>query len=504
MNRLTYKNVFSKYETSFSHKLSQKAYSTYKSARLFFSKRYPLKDHERFMLEDHYLQSDEKVSPMPQGFDCSTQQETEGRIELKYVDFFDYLPKEDVETFKKSLRKFALSNIVPKFSSFRTREDENRMDKMGRYIDGSAFSNLHDIAFSHNQYLGKYAPQINVSIYNLSATFLAVKYRVYISDAFNAELQAIYRGEYHPSSDVSRQFNTPWYKPWRFGKSMYSGNDARYKAIYEKMAKLKWTIYKELKKYMKVYFSEDGVFPPTFTTYHTNIKPSLDRAQLDFWYSIGLDHNPDYSQPFNLCVGWDEKIGENEGMRLSAFCGGDYKSGDHLPDIAEYDCSMIYCVYMVASTIRRIVERDIAICNKKISRAIRKSGSTKLLKVRAAVEKNLYYGYRFMSEFSGESIDMGDVTSFQNSLIKDGSLTKSCLSGIADRILETKRQIDTILHLLNDSAEFQTEKSNMALQWFMMIVTVLSLAVAVIALTEFHINLHDFWIRITEFFKNLF
>ena len=276
------------------------------------------------------------------------------------------------------------------------------------------------------------------------------------------------------------------------------------KAIYEKMAKLKWTIYKELKKYMKVYFSEDGVFPPTFTTYHTNIKPSLDRAQLDFWYSIGLDHNPDYSQPFNLCVGWDEKIGENEGMHLSAFCGGDYKSGDHLPDIAEYDCSMIYCVYMVASTIRRIVERDIAICNKKISRAIRKSGSTKLLKVRAAVEKNLYYGYRFMSEFSGESIDMGDVTSFQNSLIKDGSLTKSCLSGIADRILETKRQIDTILHLLNDSAEFQTEKSNMALQWFMMVVTVLSLVVAVIALTGFQINLPDFWIIITKFFKYLF
>ena len=504
MNRLTYKNVFSKYETSFSHKLSQKAFSTYKSARLFFSKRYPLKEHERFRLEDHYLPSYEKVSPMPQGFDCFTQQETGGKIELKYVDFFDYLPKEDVETFKKALRKFALSNGVPKISSFRTREDENRVDKMGRYNDGSAFSNLYDIVFSHNNYLKKYAPQINVSIHNLSATFLAVKYRVYISDAFNAELQAIYGGEYHPSSDVSRQYNTPWYKPWKFGRSMNSSNDARYKAIYEKMAKLKWAIYKEIKKNIKVNFSDDGVFPPTFTTYHTNIKLSLDGAERDFWYSIGLDHNPDYSRPLNLCVGWDERIGENEGMRLSAFCGGKYKSEDHLPEIAEYNCSTFYGVYLVASTIRRIVERDIAICNKKISRAIRKSGSTKLLKVRAEVEKNLYYGYRFISEFSGESIDMSDVSSFQNSLIKDGSVTKSCLSGIADRILETKQQIDTILHLLNDSAEYQTEKSNMALQWFMMVITVLSLVVAVITLTRFHFSLTDFWIRITEFFKNLF
>ena len=504
MNRLTYKNVFSKYETSFSHKLSQKAYSTYKSARLFFSKRYPLKDHERFMLEDHYLPGDENVAPMPKGFDYSTRQDVEGKVELKYVDFFDYLPKEDAESFKKTLRRFAFSNRVPEFSSFRTREDDDRVDNMGRYIDGRAFSNLHDIAFSHNDYLEKYAPQINVSIHNLSASFLIVKYRVYISDAFNEELQEIYTREYHPTSDVSRWFNTPWYKPWKFGRSMHRSNDERYKAVYLKLSELKWAIYEELKKYTKVYFSDVGMFPPVFATYHTNIRPSSDRKKLDFWYSIGLDYNPDYSQPYNLCVGWDGKIGKNEGLCLSAFCGGDYKSGNFLPGIAEYDCAEIYCVYMVASTIRRIAERDIATCNKKISKAIRKSGSAKLLKVRANVEKKLYYSYRFMSEFSGESIDLNDASSFRNPTIKDDSLTNLYLSGIADRILETKQQIDTILHLLNDSAEYQTEKSNMALQWFMMVVTVLSLVVAVIALTGFHINLPDFWIRITEFFKNLF
>lgn len=504
MRKLTYKNVFSQYETSFSHKLSQKAYLIYKSARLFLSKRYPLKEHEQYMLEDHYLPGDEKVSPMPKGFDYSTQLDVEGKVELKYVDFFDYLPKEDVVSFKKALRKFALSNRAPKFSSFRTREDDDRVDNMGRYIDGRAFSNLHDIAFTHNDYLAKNAPRINVSIHNLSASFLAVKYRVYIADAFNDELQEVYKRDYLPSSDVSRQFNTPWYKPWKFGKSMHRSDDERYKAVYSKLSELKWEIYKELKKFMKVYFFDDGMFPPVFTTYHTNIRPSSDREKLDFWYSIGLDHNADYSQPYNLCVGWDEKISENEGLRLSAFCGGDYKSGDYLPGIAEYDCSKIYCVYMVASTIRRIAERDIAICNKKISKAIRKSGSAKLLKVRAKVEKKLYYSYRFMSEFSGESIDMRDTSSFRNSLIKDGSLTKANLNGIAEHTLETKEQIDTILHLLNDSAEYQTAKSNMALQWFMMIVTVLSLAVAVIALTGFQINVADVYTKITKFFNNLF
>ena len=503
MNRLTYKTVFAKYEATFSHKLAQKAYSTYRSARLYFSKWYPLKEHERYMLEDHYIPSLQKTSPMPKGFDYSTQRNVEGIIELKYVDFFDYLPKEDTEFFKKALRKFALSNNVPMFSSFRTREDDCRMDNMGRYVDGHAFSNLHDIVFSHNGYLEKYASQISVSIHNLSASFLVVKYRVYISDAFNKELQEIYTREYNPSSDISRRFNTPWYKPWKFGKSMYGSDDARYKAVYTKLSELKWAIYKELKKYTKVFFSDDGMFPPVFTTYHTNIRPSSDREKLKFWYSIGLNHTPDYSQPYNLCVGWDEKTNEKEGLHLSAFCGGDYKDGDYLPGIAEYNCADIYCIYMVASTIRRIAERDIAICNKEISKAIRKADSTKLLKVRTKVEKKLYYGYRFMSEFSGESIDMGDVLAFRNSLIKDGSFTESCLNGIAENIIETKKQIDVILHLLDDSAEYQTARSNWALQWFMMVVTVLSLIVAVITLTDFQINITNIWTNITDFLKNV-
>lgn len=39
-------------------------------------------------------------------------------------------------------------------------------------------------------------------------------------------------------------------------------------------------------------------------------------------------------------------------------------------------------------------------------------------------------------------------------------------------------QIDNILKLLNDAAEYRSSESNIKLQWIMMIVTVLSLFVA--------------------------
>ena len=52
------------------------------------------------------------------------------------------------------------------------------------------------------------------------------------------------------------------------------------------------------------------------------------------------------------------------------------------------------------------------------------------------------------------------------------------LEGISKRIKETKVQIDNILKLLNDAAEYRSSESNIKLQWIMMIVTILSLFVA--------------------------
>ena len=94
---------------------------------------------------------------------------------------------------------------------------------------------------------------------------------------------------------------------------------------------------------------------------------------------------------------------------------------------------------------RIVSERDIAICNKKISKVIRKAKTSSVLKVRVAVERKLYYGYRFISEFSGKSIDYGDVKAFRHQFYKKGSITSRSLEGISKRIKETKTQIDNCL-----------------------------------------------------------
>lgn len=226
------------------------------------------------------------------------------------------------------------------------------------------------------------------------------------------------------------------------------------------------------------------MFTPTFETYSTNIRPSNDRCNLEFWDSISLDRVVDYAPTYNACVCWRYKHGKNEGIRLAAFCGGNYSKNDHLPEIAHHDISDIYGVYLTASTLDQVAERDIAICNKKISKVIRKTKTSPVLKVRVAVERKLYYCYRFISEFSGKSIDHDDAKSFRYQFYKKGSVSSRSLEGISKGIKETKAQIDNILKLLNDAAEYRSSESNIKLQWIMMVVTILSLIVALCSINN--------------------
>ena len=221
--------------------------------------------------------------------------------------------------------------------------------------------------------------------------------------------------------------------------------------------------------------------------YCSDISVSLRNLSATFlvvWNSISFDRNADYAPTYNACVCWDYKRSNYEGIRLAAYCGGNYTKNDYLPEIVHHDVSDIYGVYLTASTLGIVSERDIAICNKKISKVIRKAKTSSVLKVRVAVERKLYYGYRFISEFSGKTIDHDDAKAFRHQFYKKGSVSSRSLEDISKRTKETKTQIDNILKLLNDAAEYRSSESNIKLQWIMMVVTILSLIVALCSINN--------------------
>lgn len=500
MKKSSYKTVFTKYNVSVPKRLSRKTFSWYKQFRMRFQNRFPINEYENELFSDNNPLSDIS-SEMPKGFDYTSNMVAESFVDLKYLDVYDFLPKEEVGAFKKKLKHFAKRNKKPKFSPYRTEEDSNRIDEFERFMDGTAFTNLYQLEFSHNKFLLEKASKVSISIRNLSVSFACVRYRVYITEKFNKELNTLYKTNYEPSTDISRWYDTPWYKPRKFGKAYYDGDYTREKVVYERLSELKWVILIELRKYFRVFFDEVTLFPPVFETYSTNIRPNTNPTDTGFWKSIGLSDISDYSLSKNLCLGWSRDRSGSEGMCIFAVCGGKRYTGDDLPEIAEYYISDMFDTYLVAESMQRIANRDISICNKKISKEIRKGKSSRLLKVRTAVQKKLYYAYRFVSEFSGSTVEDNSFGDLRCPYKKQGSLSERMINNTPHLITETKQQIDSVLQLLSNAAEYESSKQNMRLQWLMFIFTVLAFVVAAIALASDWNTIKDFIFKFIDSVK---
>lgn len=496
--KISYKKVFNRYYESAADKLAEITYTLYKKIRLKFERVFPIpKVQEHILKKDSDFFSDRKSDKMPNGYNYIKKEDAEAFLRLEHIDFFDYLPKEDTNTFVKEMKKCLTKNKLYPFGICRSNDDIKKLDNLADFFDDQAFSHIISIEFIKNKYLQKYAPHMQISLMNLSPTFLVVKYRLYIRNDFNALINDICKTEYKGGSKVSRSFNIPWYKPKKFGRAYFEGNQIRQKELYELISKLKWNVVQELNKYFSINFLKDTMFPPTFETYSTNIRPNKKDSYY-FWNSVMFGRVTDYAPIYNACVCWDYMHSNSEGVRLAAYCGGNYCKNGHLPEIIQHDIADIYAIYLVACTLNIISQRDIAICNKHISRAIRKSKNTKVLKVRVDVEQKLYYSYRFISEFSGKTIKQGNTKDFRYEFYNKGSVSSESFEGVAQRTKKSKEQIDKILKMLNDAAEYRSSQSNIKIQWIMLFVTVLSLIVALCSISG------NVWTNIIKLLDALF
>ena len=300
--KLSYNKVFDRYTMSFSDKLAESSYSLYRTLRLQLAKIFPLSEHEKYWFDDD-LFSKEEAADMPQGFDYIEKKDVDSFVKLDYIDLYDYLPKEDLPKFIKELKKCVRRNKIAPFGAFRSREDIDKIDNFGRYYDGQAFTHILSVRFRKNEKLQQSCSDLSVSLRNLSATFLLVQYRVYITKEFNTKIAEVCKKKYSGYTTVYRQFNTPWYAVKKFGRSSHTGNNVRQEKIYKMISQLKWQILMEIRKTYSVRFWDDGIFTPTFETYSTNIRPSNERRNLEFWDSISFDRVADYLSDFPALIG---------------------------------------------------------------------------------------------------------------------------------------------------------------------------------------------------------
>lgn len=477
VNRL----FFNKYDVTILQKLSRKAFEIYKTIRIWYSKWKPLNEAQRFAFEKD--SHNEKSTKMPLGYDFSTYQRVEGFVNLKYIDFYDFLPKESLDAFRKSLKNFVSKNKRMPYGDAHDIFETEFIDEMGTYSDYHSYRRICDIRIINNTFLESYAEDVTVSSCNLSTSFCIIKYRFHIKDEFNKKYNNICQHSYDTFTDVFRPLNVPWYKPWKFGRSYSSGNREREKQIYFLMAELKKNICGELEKYFHLSFINQRMFLPVFETYKTNLLLSEYESNVDFWDSLGFGRRCDYSNDYNLFLPWPIDANKYQGNSMVAVCGGETDNNDYIKEIAMHDISDDFSVYLVADTINKLANRDIAVCNKRISKGIRSARASKLLKIRLKVKKQIYQTYRFLSEFTGNTIAFDSREAFVSDVFDDGTLYGRIYDGLSNKIRNTKEQVDILLNLMDDATEYTAAKSDRTIQFIMIIVTVLSLIVAILSLT---------------------
>lgn len=484
MKRLKYKLVFTKYNKSLSYRLSECAYHLYKVIRPKTAKIFPLKGIETVHFDEtDSMFWDDSVLGIPSGFNYKTQVEEEGYIHPVYIDLFDYLPKEELPKLKKKLKRFIQHNGTAMFSAYRTDEDLKKLDNIGAYTDYSSFSNFCTIVLKHNPVLENYAPNVCISLINLSTSFLAVRYRFCISKSFQALFTEICAKGHTAVHTISKSINTHWFTPWRFGMAEYICKDSKEQELYEAISRLKWEMFKELKKHFHIHLADYSLFPPSFDTFRTNIRPDKKNSNSEFWRCFQLSASSDYSPKLNACLSWEYNNSFHEGTRLMLFCGGDYPNVDMYPGLAEYHLSEQYTVYLLSHDISRCAKAVLQDYNDQISKAIKSRKTSKILKTRVLVRKKLFYAYRFLKEFTGSTIAWNDLSAFRCCYNKK-SWSVRVQEHLTTNLSEQKEQIDHLLELMDNMADYKEAKTNMRIQTWMVPITILSLIVALFSISE--------------------
>lgn len=242
---------------------------------------------------------------------------------------------------------------------------------------------------------------------------------------------------------------------------------------------------------------------PTFETYETNLLLSEYESNVSFWESLGFGQRCDFSTNYNMFLPWPTDDNKYQGTQMVAVCGGQTDENDYIKEIAMHDISDDFSVYLVASSINKLANRDIATCNRRISKGVQSARASRLLKIRLKVKKKIYQVYRFLSEFTGNTITFDSREEFVSNIFDEGTLFGRLYDDLSRNIKETKEQIDILLNLLDDAADYTAAKSDRTIQIIMFLITFFSLLVAVLslAITAEGVMHQGIIETLTDFFK---
>lgn len=453
--KIQYKKIFNKYNFSFKESIIILIYRLFLKYRKLFKKVKPITNREEHLFREHHS-IDKKCSEVPLGYNIKEKREEDAFINPEYIDIIDYIPKENLSAFLKEVKKYAKKHSN---SFFEKTEDEieKQVASIDNYKPWSSYSLVVNLSVKKEKEICDYTNQFDISLLNLSNTFCAVRYRYYMNQNLKEQYNQVVKNEYTGDVVPIKLHSRPWYKVTGYGLSIRSGDKVRKINIYRFFSKIEFKLIENICNNFTTYFSKSEVPFPIFETYSTNIRPQHKKS--NFWEGMPFGNSVDYAPIFNTCICFNPNSDYDDDCKLVAYNGDDYTYETFASSIFKYDVSEIYVAYMAAKGINKILSKSIQKYNKRISQTMKLATTNRLLKIRYNMKRDIFYPYRFASEYKGLSLHFEDAEIFVNQYM-NSSFTKLEFDGSIEDTEQNKNNADNLLNLLNSLTEYSNSKGS--------------------------------------------
>lgn len=205
----------------------------------------------------------------------------------------DLVAKENINQLKNGLKK-----IIMKYSTKKFLSGYSNIDTIKKYVDNlnenitdnQAWIDLGRFDFSKHPTLDKDIAYFDIKLLNFSSSFLAIQFRIFMSDEKKRELIKLINEDYkgnlkQVTSYYGRKKNKSGARK-KYTVTTYDKDSVKKIKISEITTELKWELFNRISLYIPTLLHRSGAIPPSVNIFKTNISLN-DNKNSSFLNSVG-------------------------------------------------------------------------------------------------------------------------------------------------------------------------------------------------------------------------
>lgn len=206
----------------------------------------------------------------------------------------ELIAKEDIEQLKSGIKRLILKYTSHKFSigAKSWKEIEGHIDNLfnENLFSNDAWLECGRFDFNLNKKLKRHIDYFDLKLVNFSTSYVAVEIHLYLAEDRKKQIEDIANQNYREERGVVFDFFSQNKKVSGAKKSVsvkrFNNSFLKSELLSDLIIETKWYLYNELSKFIPFILHKQGIIPPSFNLYRTNLENTRNKDN-EFWDSIG-------------------------------------------------------------------------------------------------------------------------------------------------------------------------------------------------------------------------